>query len=79
VFIDPDEILTGPIRNADHSLTGLNILGFTGGVEYKPIPNAYLRAEYRFIETESSERIFYYQSRSVNYRNELIVSLGVWF
>lgn len=78
-FIDPNEILTGPIRNADHSLTGLNIFGFTGGIEYKPIPNAYMRAEYRFLQTEASERIFYYHSQSVNYRNELIVSLGVWF
>jgi hypothetical protein len=78
-YTDPDEILTGPVQNADHTLTGLDILGFTGGLEYKPIPNAYLRAEYRFLQTKTSERIFYYQSASVNYRNELIVSLGVWF
>jgi hypothetical protein len=79
IYTDPDEMLTGPVQNADHTLTGLDVVGFTGGIEYKPIPNAYLRTEYRFLQTKPSERIFFYNSGSVNYRNEIIVSLGLWF
>lgn len=79
IYTDPDEILTGPIVNENHTLTGLDILGFTSGIEYKPIPNAYLRVEGRLLRTKSNERIFYYNQQSLNYRNELIVSLGIWF
>lgn len=79
IFSDPDEILTGPIENENHNLTGLDILGGTVGIEYKPIPNAFFRIEGRYLQTKSSERIFYYNAASRNFRNELIVSFGVWF
>lgn len=69
----------GPIVNENHTLTGLDIIGVTAGVEYKPIPNAYLRVKGRWLRTESDERIFYYHAQSRNQREELIVSLGEWF
>lgn len=79
IFSDPDEILTGPIENENHNLTGLDILGGTLGFEYKPIPNAFFRIESRVLKTKASERIFYYNNHSNNIRWEGIASIGLWF
>lgn len=79
LFSDPNEILTGPILNNDHKLIGLDVIGGTIGVEYKPIPNAYLRIESRLLRTKRDELVFYHDGTSRNYRWEGIVSLGVWF
>lgn len=79
LFSDPDEILTGPIENENHTLTGLDILGGTLGFEYKPIPNAFVRIESRVLKTKASERIFYYNNHSNNIRWEGILSIGLWF
>lgn len=79
LFSDPDEILTGPIENENHNLTGLDILGGTLGFEYKPIPNAFFRIESRVLRTKASERIFYYNNHSNNVRWEGIASIGLWF
>lgn len=79
LFSDPDEILTGPIENENHNLTGLDIIGATLGFEYKPIPNAFVRLESRMLRTKASERIFYYNNQSNNIRWEGIASIGLWF
>jgi hypothetical protein len=79
VFEDSDEILTGPIENENHQLIGLNLWGATCGLEYKPIPNSYLRLESRYLEAKSDETIFYYNDASINYRWEIICGLGIWF
>lgn len=79
LFSDPDEMLTGPVEDYNHTLVGLDILGATGGIEYKPIPNAYLRIESRLLRTKESELIFYYNKSVRNYRWEGIISLGTWF
>ena len=78
-FTDPNQVFTGPVQSENNQFVGLDILGFTTGIEYKPIPNAYLRIEGRYLQTKKTERIFYYNGNSMNHRNELIVSLGVWF
>lgn len=78
-FSDPDEMLTGPVVNENHELTGLDITGLTLGFEYKPIPNSYLRIEGRALHTKGKENIFFYNKKSSNDRYELIVGLGVWF
>ncbi len=78
-FSDPDEILTGPVINENHELTGLDIVGATVGFEYKPIPNSYFRIEGRGIHAGNNERIFYYNNRSTNIRYEVIAGIGVWF
>lgn len=79
LFSDPDEILTGPIENADHSLIGIDILGGTVGLEYKPIPNSFVRLESRLLRSKTSELIFGYDGSYRNYRWETIASIGVWF
>jgi len=79
IYSDPNEILTGPIVNQDHELVGIDVIGATAGIEYKPIPNSYFRVESRFLHTKESESIFYYNNRNQNHRFEFIVGLGLWF
>jgi hypothetical protein len=79
IYEDPNEVLTGPIVNPDHQLIGIDAVGATLGIEYKPIPNSYLRIETRCLQTTSNESIFYYQDNYRNKRYELIVGLGMWF
>lgn len=78
-FSDVDELLTGPIVNENHTLTGLEVLGGTFGYEYKPIPNAYFRIEGRILDAKDDEHIFYYSNRSQHIRYEGIASIGLWF
>lgn len=79
-FTDPNEMLTGPVINEYHTLTGLDITGVTLGFEYKPIPNSYFRIEGRYLKTlGEDEHIFYYDNTSTNERYELIAGIGVWF
>lgn len=79
LFSDLDEVLTGPIQNDNHTLTGLDIFGVTLGYEFKPIPNAFFRIESRYLNTKSDEKIFYHNKQSTHIRWEGIASIGLWF
>ncbi len=79
VFNDKDEILTGPVINQYHTLVGLHAFGATVGMEYKPINNAFLRLESRYLHLWNNENIFYTNGTYTNVRLEVIGSLGVWF
>lgn len=79
LFDDPNEILTGPVNNANHQLVGINAYGINLGIEYKPMPNAYLRLEGRYLHLLDDETIFYTGSRYINTRQELVSALGFWF
>jgi hypothetical protein len=79
VFEDSDEMLTGPVQNANHQLVGINVVGGTIGVEYKPLPKSYLRVEYRQLDTEHDENIFRSNGANTYKRSEVICSMGVWF
>jgi hypothetical protein len=78
-FNDLNEILTGPVENQNHQLIGLELNGLTLGIEFKPIPNSYLRLETRYLTATPNERIFYSNGKDLNYRYEFIAGLGVWF
>jgi len=60
-------------------LVGIDVIGDTAGIKYKPIPNSYFRIETRFLHTKEYESIFYYNNRNQNHRFEFIVGLGLWF
>lgn len=79
IYDDDNEILTGAIVNFSKAQVGLNLIGYTGGVELKVIPNSYLRIEYRYLQTTTFENIFYYNSKPQNTRQEFQATLGVWF
>ncbi len=79
-YSDPNEILTGPVVNENHQLIGLDIVGGTIGIEYKPIPNSYFRIEGRVLQTQGTdEHIFYLSNNPSNTRYEIITGIGVWF
>ncbi len=79
-YNDLNEILTGPVLNASQESVGLHLWSATGGFEFKPIANSYLRTEYRYTETiEENQKIFYVNKSFSNIRYEIIGALGFWF
>lgn len=78
-FNDPDEILTGPIENSDHQIVGLNVKGYTLGLELKVIQNSYIRLEGRTLRTKPDEDIFIVNNKPTSHREEILGSIGVWF
>lgn len=79
IFEDANELLTGPVQNANHQLVGLNLLGGTFGAQFKATPNSYLRLEYRGMMTTEKETIFTTNGKPRHQRNEVVASCGVWF
>lgn len=79
IYSDPNEILTGPVVNANHQYVGIDLVGTTGGVEFRPIPNSYVRFECRYLQTQANEDIFYIKEKPSNQRIELIAGIGLWF
>ena len=77
-FHDPDEMLTGPIENENHNIVGVNISGATCGIEYKPIPNSFVRIEARNLHNQK-DHIFDDNGHSSNNRREVIFGMGLWF
>jgi hypothetical protein len=77
-FHDPDEILTGPLYNEYHQIVGAEISGATCGVEFKPIPNSYVRAESRILH-ERAEHIFVLSDEPSSNRYEVLFGMGLWF
>lgn len=78
LFIDPNEVLTGPVYNENHALVGMEIAGITHGWEYKPIPNSYVRIEGRIL-SNYNQHIFSYQNMPSKVRTEFTFGMGVWF
>ncbi len=79
MFEDSNEILTGPVENQYHQLVGINLIGGTTGMEWRPIPNGCLRVEGRYLHTSDGEEIFYRHGNYYHYRLEGIVAMCVWF
>lgn len=75
-YNDPDQMLTGKLMDKDGKLTGLSLWEITGGVEYKPSINSYIRLEGRLIKQTSNTAIFQNGKRE---RSEISISTGLWF
>lgn len=78
IFEDSNEILTGPVENEHHELVGINLLGGTFGIEYKPLRNTFFRLESRYLHTTETESIFYREGQYYHYRVEVLGAMGVW-
>lgn len=77
---DKNGILSGTYSNSLGVANGINIMGATGGIEIKPIPNSYIRFEYRYLKQNlPGADIFYYNGKHTNFRNEFVFSTGFWF
>lgn len=79
IFNDRNEILTGPVINANHQFVGIHASGLTAGLEYKPVTDSFIRLESRYLHLWHDESIFYTYGTYTNKRLEFILSMGVWF
>jgi hypothetical protein len=57
-FHDPEGFLSGPYKY-DGKITGLSSKGFAVSLEYKPVDIAYARCEYKFIQANQGNLVFY--------------------
>ena len=73
---DKDGFLSGVFTNSDGSLSGLEAMGFTLGVEFNPVPFGFLRLESRYLLAKDSQKIFYDNKNS---RLEVVFSAGAGF
>jgi hypothetical protein len=75
IFNDPDGFMSGIVIGNK----GLDLSGFTIGLEYKPAENSYVRLEGRRLITDNDQKIFHYNSTDLNHRDEILFNVGVSF
>ncbi len=73
---DKSGFLSGTFLNSDNTISGLEALGFTLGMEFKPVDFGYVRIEGRYLKAKDSQKIFY-ESKSARF--EIILSTGAGF
>ncbi|MFM2375249.1 MAG: hypothetical protein RLZZ165_346, partial [Bacteroidota bacterium] len=78
-FQDRQEMLTGPLGNGNDRMRGIQIIGGTAGVEFKPVSHSYLRLESRCLQSLRQQQLFYWNQQHLAYRMEVIAAMGVWF
>jgi hypothetical protein len=78
-FNDPNGFMAGTFRNLVHTSTGPVLWGATGGLEYKPSENSYLRLESRGLVMEKNQDIYRTNGTNVNYRMECMLNMGITF
>ena len=76
IFRDENGFMSGRFLDTDTNLTGFKAFGITGGLEYNPTDNSYIRFETRYISADSKQKIFYDNSNS---KIEIILSSGIEF
>ncbi|HXP48744.1 MAG TPA: outer membrane beta-barrel protein, partial [Bacteroidia bacterium] len=79
IYNDPSGFLSGIIIDANGYLTGYIMGGLTLGTEFKPTETSYIRLEGRQLNMDEGQNIFYTNGKYVNKRDELMVTLGIWF
>ena len=57
---------------------GVELVGYTLGTEYRPIANAYIRAEARYAGTEDDLGLFVKDGETVDHRLEVLFTMG-WY
>ncbi|MDD5363321.1 MAG: outer membrane beta-barrel protein [Ignavibacteria bacterium] len=65
--------LDGVVSSIMYNGTGIKANALTIGCEYKPVDNAYVRLEYRYVQTDAAQKIFY---NGANNRSEATLSMG---
>lgn len=79
IFQDNNGIFGGVSRNSDGLTVGLKAIGVTGGMEFKPMENAFIRGEVRFLSLDKDQKVFAGENELVNTRTEVIFTTGVSF
>jgi hypothetical protein len=78
-FNDRHGIMTGTIVDKRGNLTGYKVQGETGGFEFKPSANSYLRLEARKLHMHNYQEIFHFQGQDRSTRFELMIHGGILF
>ncbi len=76
MFDDPNGFLTGAY-SYDGKTTGLATSGFVFGFEYKPVRIGYMRVEYKFIQANSGNNVFY--GNTSDFMQAIVFTSGVRF
>lgn len=77
IFKDTNGFISGMVENDEGEPTGIELTGFTLGTEFKPVPNAYIRAEGRFTGAKNALDIFVENGTPTNHRYEFLVTMGI--
>ncbi|UII31270.1 porin [Fulvivirga ulvae] len=72
---DESGFVTGLIPDTDGGQKGLELFGVTMGTEYRPVEQAYLRAEFRYLEAKDNLELFF-DGEPTNSRVEFLITLG---
>lgn len=78
VFQDPEGFISGAYLNSKGEEQGLQLWGITLGAEFRPVENAYLRVEGRYLRADEELAIFT-DGPSANARWETMATLGFYF
>jgi len=78
-FQDSNGIFGAVSTDNDGLPVGLKAFGVTGGMEFKPMENAFIRGEVRFLNLDKEQKVFASKSDRVNTRTEVIFTTGVSF
>lgn len=76
-FSDPSGFIGGVNVNENDEISGSSISGITGGVEYKPTENSFMRVEMRNLRS-LGDFITPFSNGEEN-RNEFIINMGCYF
>ncbi|MGP8216211.1 MAG: outer membrane beta-barrel protein [Bacteroidia bacterium] len=80
MFNDVQGIFTSDtLKETNGNVSGYMLNGATLGIEFKPAKNSYIRIEGRELKMAAGQNIFYTDGKYVNYRDEAMVTLGIWF
>lgn len=78
VFQDPEGFISGAYLDSKGEEQGLQLWGITLGAEFRPVENAYLRVEGRYLRADEELAIFT-DGPSANARWETMATLGFYF
>ncbi|MCX6291143.1 MAG: outer membrane beta-barrel protein [Bacteroidetes bacterium] len=78
-FSDPQGFISTLFTDTKGRLTGYKLFGITGGIEYKPTDNAYIRMESRQLIMDQAQEIFTWHGEVKNNRLEFLLNMGVSF
>ncbi len=79
MYNDASGMLSGIIHNVKNISTGYILNGFTGGIEYKPTDNSFVRLESRYLLMDNDQKIFLTDSKATNIRTEWMMNAGITF
>jgi hypothetical protein len=79
LFDDRHQFIAQPVENSQQQWASIYLIGGTAGMEFKPVKNAFVRLEGRYLHALNQEDIFYRRGAYQPYRLEGLLSMGGWF